>query len=273
MASWTSETLREVYIRLLERDVEFVVIGGQAVNLWSRHYSQHSGSPPSEWQHFEPFSSRDLDCLGDSMDARDAGQAFGVEVQLYPAFGRTVGPNSGTMEIPLPQGDLLIHFLHTPYGATPDEVKRTARLHQIGHQKQLPVMHPLLCLETKIACLFGLDQRGRQDVKHVHLSCLVFREYVCERLQLGVVKDVLLAAERIGRLACDRLGLNLWRQYSISCESYLPFDAIRQASNAEPKLASFISLLWPRIETKIRDRRSRFLSIVEAAERANIKPG
>jgi len=33
MAPWTSETLREVYIRLLERDVEFVVIGGQAVNL------------------------------------------------------------------------------------------------------------------------------------------------------------------------------------------------------------------------------------------------
>ena len=95
MASWTSETLRAVYIRLLERDVEFVVIGGQAVNLWSRHYSQHSDLP-SEWQRLEPFSSRDLDCLGDSMDARDAGQAFGVEVELYSPFGRTAGPNSGS---------------------------------------------------------------------------------------------------------------------------------------------------------------------------------
>jgi hypothetical protein len=267
MASWTSEALRAVYIRLLERDVEFVVIGGQAVNLWSRHYSQQSDLPHSEWERFEPFSSRDLDCLGDSMDARDAGQAFGVEVQVYPPFSRTAGPNSGTMEIPLPQGDLLIHFLHTPYGANPDEVKRTARMHQIGHQKQLPVMHPLLCLETKIACLFGLDQSGRQDLKHVHLSCLVFREYVRERLQMGIIKDVLLAAERIGRLASDRMGLNLWSQYSISCESFLPLDSIRQAANTEPKLASFISLRWPIIETKIQDRRSRFLSIVEASKR------
>jgi hypothetical protein len=39
MASWTSETLKGVYTRLLESGVEFVVIGGQAVNLWSRHFS------------------------------------------------------------------------------------------------------------------------------------------------------------------------------------------------------------------------------------------
>jgi len=272
MASWTSETLREVYVRLLEREVEFVVIGGQAVNLWSRHYSQQSDMPHFEWQRFEPFSSRDLDCLGDSMDARDAGQAFGVEVQLYSPFGRTAGPNSGTMEIPLPQGDLLIHFLHTPYGANPDEVKRTARLHQIEYQKPLRVMHPLLCLETKVACLFGLDQSGRQDLKHVNLSCLIFREYVRERLQLGATKDVLLAAERIGRLACDRMGLKLWHEHSLACESFFPMDVIRQAADLDPKLASFTSLRWPIIETKIRDRRNRFLAIVDTSE-GKIKPG
>src|SRR5262249_43819936 len=147
--------------RLLDRDVEFVVVGGQAVNLWSRHYSQKSDLPAAEWQQFEPFSSHDLDCLGDSMDARDAGEAFGVEVQFSSRFGRIVVPNSGTFEIPLPQGDLLVHFLHTPYGAAPDEVRRTARMLPIGHQKPLPVMHPLVCLETKAACVYGLNQRGR----------------------------------------------------------------------------------------------------------------
>jgi hypothetical protein len=272
MASWTSETLKAVYARLLERDVEFVVIGGQAVNLWSEHYSGRSDLPQSEWRRFEPFSSRDLDCLGDSMDARDAGQAFGVEVQLYSPFGRTAGPNSGTMEIPLPQGNLLVHFLHTPYGATPDEIKRTALALSIGREKPLPVMHPVLCLETKVACLFGLDQRSRQDLKHVQLGCLVFHEFIRERLQKGAIKDVLLAAERVGRLVCAQNGLALWHKHSLACEGFLPMAAIREAANAEPKLASFASLRWPIIEMKIRDRRSRFLAIVEASE-GKIKPG
>jgi hypothetical protein len=252
MASWTSETLKDVYTRLLERNVEFVVIGGQAVNLWSEHYSKSSDLPRSEWQHFEPFSSGDLDCLGDSMDARDAGDALGVEAELYPPFSRTPVPNSGSLVVPLDHGDLLIHFIHTPYGANPDEVRRTALALPIGKEKPLPVMHPVLCLETKIACLFGLDQRSRQDLKHVHLSCLIFHEFIRERLQMGAVKDVLLAAERVGRLACTQNGVNLWHEHSIGCESFLPINIIRQAANTEPKLALFTSLRWPIVETKIR---------------------
>jgi hypothetical protein len=62
--------------------------------------------------------------------------------------------------------------------------------------------------------------------------------------------------------------VNLWsRQYSICCESFLPLDSIRRAADTEPKLASFASIRWPIIETKIRDRRSRFLAIVEVSKR------
>ena len=272
MASWTSETLKDVYARLLERDVEFVVIGGQAVNVWSEHYSKRSDLPYSEWERFEPFSSGDLDCLGDSMDARDAGDALGVEAEVYPPFSRTPVPNSGSLSVPLNHGNLLIHFIHTPYGANPDEVRRTALALSIGGEKPLPVMHPVLCLETKIACLFGLDQQSRQDLKHVRLSCLIFHEFIRERLQKGAVKDALLAAERVGRLVCTQNGLILWHKHSLACEGFLPMDFIRQAADLEPKLASFTSLRWPVIETKIRDRRNRFLAIVDASE-GKIKPG
>ena len=136
MACWTSETLKGVYARLLERDVEFVVIGEQAVNLWSEHYSERSDLPQSEWQLFEPFSSRDLDCLGDSMDARDAGDALGVEAELYPPFSRTPVPNSGSLVVPLDHGSLLIHFIHTPYGTNPDEIRRTALALSFGRRSR-----------------------------------------------------------------------------------------------------------------------------------------
>ena len=35
MRAWTSESLRKIYVRLLQNEVEFWVIGGQPINLLS----------------------------------------------------------------------------------------------------------------------------------------------------------------------------------------------------------------------------------------------
>lgn len=266
MRAWTSESLREIYVRLLQNEVEFVVIGGQAINLWSDHYSRLSDLPAFEWESLEPFSSGDLDCLGSSMDALAAGKVFGVEVELYSPFSRTPVPNSGSMVVPINEGNLLIHFLHTPYGASADEVRRTARLIHLSDTMAAPVMHPLLCLETKITNLFAFDQRARQDLKHVRLACLILHEYIRERVQQKAAKDVLNTAERVGRLVCTQLGLTLWRQYGIACESFIPLEGIREASRTEGKLDAFLGIRWPIIETKIRDRRMRFEAIASSSD-------
>lgn len=259
MADWSNSDLAEVYCRLLEAGVDFVVVGGQAVNLWSQHYRPAGTEPEAAWLELEPFTSRDLDCLGGSVDAAEAARALSAEVAFYDPFSRAWTPNSGTLTVPIAERELTIHFLHTVYGANRDEVRRTARAIP-WDGKELRVMHPLVCLESKVDCLLGLDQAGRQDLKHVKLSCLVTRAFLHSRID-GATRDVLDAVERVMRLGTSEAGLRVWLQFAVECESALPISAIEAAASANEKLANFLRLRWPQLQLKLKQRRAHYREI------------
>ena len=252
MGWWNSAELSELYLRLIDAGVQFVVVGGQAVNLWSENYRTTS----AEWVELEPFASHDLDFLGGSIDARHAARSLGVEAEFYDPFSRVPIPNSGSLNVPLGDRELLVHFLHTIIGANRDEVHRTARMLP-WHGRQLPVMHPLLCLESKLDCLFRLDQSGRQDLKHVKLARLATREFYRELVGQNLARDVLTGCERIVRLALGEYGLRAWLLHDIECERAIPIDTVQAAVEHEPKLVNFLERRWPRfLEELARDRES-----------------
>ena len=254
MAAWTSSELAEVFRRLVEAGVDFVVVGGQAVNLWSQHYRVAGAESEAAWRELEPFTSRDLDCLGGSTDVAQAARAFGVEAVFYDPFSRVPAPNSGTLTVPVGERELLIHFLHSIYGANRDEVRRTAQSFPVA-EKKLLVMHPLICLESKVDCLLGLDQCGRQDLKHVKLGCLITHAFLSARVPTTTAREILDAVERIVRLATSDAGLRVWLRHGVECESALPIDAIKAASEHQPKFANFLERRWPRfLEELARDR-------------------
>ena len=252
MGWWNSEELSDLYIRLIDAGVQFVVVGGQAVNLWSENYRTTS----DEWIELLPFASHDLDFLGGSIDARHAARFLGVEAEFYDPFSRVPIPNSGSLMVPLGDRELLIHFLHSIIGASREEIHRTARKLP-WHGRELPVMHPLLCLESKLNCLFSVDQRARQDLKHVKLSRLATREFFRELVRLNLVRDVLTGCERIAWLTQGEYGLRAWLQHGIECERAIPIDTIQTAAEHQPKLANFLERRWPRfLEELARDRES-----------------
>ena len=256
MGWWNSEELSDLYVRLIDAGVQFVVVGGQAVNLWSEKYRTTS----VEWEELQPFASHDLDCLGGSVDARRAAHSLGVEAEFYDPFSRIPIPNSGSLTVPLGDRDLLIHFLHTIIGANRDEVRRTARMLP-WHGRELPVMHPLLCLESKLDCLFSLNQSGRQDLKHVKLARLMTRDFFRERVEQNLVRDVLTGCERIAWLAMSEYGLRAWMQHAIECERAIPIDAIQAAAEHQPKLANFLARRWPRFQEELARDRERYREI------------
>ena len=256
MGWWNSEELSEMYVRLIDAGVQFVVVGGQAVNLWSEKFRTAS----AEWTELQPFASHDLDCLGGSIDAAEAARALGVEAEFYDPFSRTAIPNSGSLNVPLGDRQLLVHFLHTVIGANRDEVRRTARMLP-WQGRQLPVMHPLLCLESKLDCLFSLDQSRRQDLKHVKLARLATHEFFRERVEENLVKDVLTACERIAWLAMGEYGLRAWMQHHIECDRAIPIDAIKAASAHQPKFANFLERRWPRFLEELARDRERYREI------------
>ncbi len=250
MGWWNSEELSDLYVRLIDAGVQFVVVGGQALNLWSEKYRTTS----AEWVELQPFASHDLDCLGGSIDARRAASSLGVEAEFYDPFSRVPIPNSGSLTVPIGDRELLIHFLHSIVGANRDEVRRTARMLP-WQGRELPVMHPLLCLESKLSCLFGLDQRGRQDLKHVKLARLATHDFFRDRVEENLVRDVLTGCERLAWLAQGEYGLRAWLLHGIECERAIPIETIQAAASQQPKFASFLERRWPRfLEALVRDR-------------------
>lgn len=127
--SWNAHSLEEVYARMVRSGADFVVVGGQAVNLWTE---SSQGSPvlsPQVWETLQPFASRDLDCLGGSLDAWKVGQAFGVQPRVYASLGKVWVPTAAELDLPVPgtEETLLVEFLHTLKGVGSSEVEETAR--------------------------------------------------------------------------------------------------------------------------------------------------
>ena len=260
MSLWSSEDLGDLYVRLLEAGVEFVVIGGQAVNLWAQHFRARGRLPDAAWAAFEPFASRDLDLLGGSVDAAQAAAALAVEAVFFEPHGRAAPPNSGTLYVPLRGGELIVQFLHSPFGAQREEIRRSAR--QLDWRgRALPVMHPILCLEAKIECLFGLDQTGRQDRKHVELAMLCGQEFIRDLLGERRERDVLAAIERIVQIALSEGGLRLAAEEALLVESAIPSPELVAHATALPKIAGFLDRRWPQLEAKIATRREHYAQL------------
>ena len=260
MPAWTCSDLTDVFRRLVEAGVDFVVVGGQAVNLWSQHYHVEGTESEAMWRELEPFTSHDLDCLGGSTDAAQAASALGAEAVFYDPFSRVPAPNSGTLTVPVGERELLIHFLHSIYGANRDEVRRTAQSFPVA-EKKLLVMHPLICLESKVDCLLGLDQHGRQDLKHVRLGCLITHAFLTARMPSASARDILDAAERIMRLATSEAGLRVRLRHGVECESALPLSAIEAASSDSGPFTRFLQIRWPQLRLKLDQRREHHREI------------
>lgn len=257
MKWWASNELAGVYESLMDSGVEFVVIGGQAVNLWSEHYRDRGGIPAAKWADLEPFASRDLDLLGGRLDAAAAADALQVEVVLFEPRPRSTAPNSGTLYVPLSGDELIVQFLHTPFGARREEVRATARQLE-WRGKHLPVMHPILCLEAKTECFYGLDQAGRQDLKHVRLSIACVHEMIRDYIEAAAEKQVLTIVERVAALASAEYGIRLQLENGVAVEEAIPWDDIAAAAPRLPKLAAFVEKRWPQLKTRIRSREEAY---------------
>lgn len=234
--------------------MDFVVIGGQAVNL-------------CVWEKLLPFASDDLDCLGGSVEALAVGREFGVEAQVYDPFGKAWTPSVADLRLPMGQPEgrtLLVQFLHTAKVLNSAEVESTAReLTWAG--VTLRVLHPMLCLEGKLANPWGLDQERppRQDLKPARLSCLVLHAFLRERLALGQAREVLGLTERTMRLAGRQEGLKTWARYGLDIEEVIPLTSLTvAATEGMEKAANFLTRRWGQLQATLHDRRTHFADIL-----------
>jgi len=229
---FTPEQLRPLFEAL--SSTQAVVVGGQAINLWSQAYEKDE----EPWKSLRPFTSRDLDVLGGTNDLHDCARRLKARV-LYPEPGQTT-INAGKLIAQLAGQEVEADFLTEVKGLNNQEVRQTAKT--ISWQGlSLRVLHPILCVESKTASLMRLPQDvvGRQDKKHLALALANAREFLAEQTaNTSTHSNLLRWAQRLRSLANDQVGLEAALLHGIDYRAAIPAERWRQAAGC---LADFVA--------------------------------
>jgi len=248
-----------------------IVIGGQAVNLWSERYQK----PEPPWSDLQPFTSIGLDLLGSRREVLAAAELLRTTPLLPGPDENTV--NAGKLRVPTEAGELEIDVVHTANGINTQEAFETAPTLAFQNVR-LRVLHPVLCIESKTVNLATLPQDCdyRQDLKHLRLSIANAREYLAELTVEGKNAAALIRwAKRLRRDATHQLGLNAARRHGLNFQQAIPKIVWEQTTGP---LADFIKAQWAawtdevsrkleeelEIERWLRDLQSRPLKNPEA---------
>lgn len=246
-------------------DADCVIIGGQAVNLWSERYAK--AAPP--WTDLRPFTSVDLDLLGGRREVLQVAKLLKVSPYLPLADENTA--NSGKLRVLLGDAELEVDFLHTANGINTQEAFETAPLLTFEGTR-LRVLHPVLCVESKTVNLATLPQHAdsRQDLKHLRLSLANTCEYLAELTRQDAKPASLLRwARRLRRNANHQLGLTAARLYHVDFQEAVPKALWAQQGGG---LADFVREEWTSWSEEVSRKLAEELEIEQWLQKLNLKP-
>ena len=154
---------------------EAVVVGGHAAGLWARYYLNRG---VEELAGHLPFLSKDLDVVGtvrhlEALHHRFRGKLSRSEPRS-PVIGRLDLDR-------LAGGTLRVEVLHMVLGLDAKDLARAVTIDAGPVSARVPLVH--LVLKAKIANAAGIDQEGRQDVKHMVMLAICVREFIADLVE------------------------------------------------------------------------------------------
>lgn len=224
-----------------------VIVGGQAINLWSELY----GRDEEPWRSLRPFTSRDLDALGSSTALLECARHVGGQARFPEPGQRTV--NTGQLTVMLEGRPVDADFLSEVKGLNNQEIRQTAR-RVLWHGLTLRLLHPVLCVESKTINLMRIQQKPdeRQDHKHLLLALANAREFLAEQTANPATHLVLVRwAQRLRSLANDQLGLEAAQVHGINYLTAIP--AALWQGKAGP-LSEFMAVEWEAWGSEVREK-------------------
>lgn len=162
----------EAVFRAISLQKETVIlVGGQAVNVWALSYRNRLGEVLTP---LLPFTSGDMDVYATRNALMGLHEALGGKLLLS-------GPREitdGTLIVGAEPNTRELDVLRSVNGLPKLDARDAIPLVVCGHA--VPVLFPHLLLQAKLENARRLDQRERQDVKHVKIMALVLREFLRE---------------------------------------------------------------------------------------------
>lgn len=185
-----------------------ILIGGQSLSLWADYFEIEI--PVQE----TAYLTQDADFLGTHRDAELLATHLGAKIRKA-----TLDDNTTNLAVLAFKGatgkTLLIDFLSVVIGV--DEKAIQKRAIPIDFQgKLIHVLHPLLCLKSRIENLRSLPaKRNGNGISQARVAVEVASRYIQERLAEGPEREAIYAAKQLRDMALTPAGVYVFHHYQI----------------------------------------------------------
>ncbi|HVO48915.1 MAG TPA: hypothetical protein VMT29_21540 [Steroidobacteraceae bacterium] len=240
----SSDEIRQVLENFSE---ETVLIGGQALALWSQVYNV---PPPTQ---LSSVISADMDFIGSTRAAKSLGRALnrnGGAWKLYEVDSGDSTPQTAKLSLTVEgEGYKEIDFLWAIVGVDADRVRnRAVEIALAGISRKLKVIHPLDLLASRLHNLADLPRkRNAQGVAQAQLAISIVRAFVSQVLRVAEERDAFPFVEEIRRIALNRKLARVYYEYGFDVLSAVPVDLFKDEN--------FHSKRWPQIQALVAQQR------------------
>lgn len=247
--AFTAEDFKFVSQKLSHDPDRLILVGGQALEIWGAILNVLA---PTGDGH--PLTA-DTDWLGGKRDAKWLCDLLGTHVELYLADDFDSTPSTAYAYLQRPDGRvIMMDFLRSIIGPTNEQVAKLAVPVRVSGIT-LNVMHPLLCLESRLANIAVIPaKRNGNGVMQAQWAVQIVNAYLLKITAEGDLKQANKACHRIASIAQSDHARDCFRGYSLDpmlavCDKVV--DAIGGRFKTDD---------WPRTQQMVDRKRSRWLS-------------
>lgn len=231
-----------------------VLVGGQAIETWGHFFNV---LPPTGDR--SPLTE-DTDFLGNRQDAKWLCAQLGRDdTELVLAKDFDPSPNSAIAYLRRPDGRILmIDFLHAILGVRNEDVSTTAvRIEVAGNVLQ--VLHPLLCLKSRLANLEQLSvKRSTNGVMQAHWAISIAQAYLLNLLDSSVSqRELIKQFSMVSELAEFGAGPYCYKNFGIDPLVAITEDMVGRVGTR------FVTEDWPRRLERIKHKRDCYRVILK----------
>lgn len=223
----------------------FVLVGGQALSFWVDWFD--IPLPPLK----SPYLTTDADFMGSHLDAQVLAHELGATIKTATMDDHT--PNLAVLTYQGYEGQkLLIDVLSGVIGLSDDEVRKLA-VELVRKDAPLFVMHPVLCLKSRISNLHRLSfKRNGNGISQARVAVEVARRFFAVMHEIDNERQALKWAKEIRAMALSDAGLFVFANYQIDV-----LDAVDPAAFKSPRFAIDD---WPQVRKWTEQRREKWIA-------------